>query len=88
MSSVCCERHTLAVTTIVKDKVLATTARRAPAGPIKTQSVFPGSCGSLATLTATLRASSWEEVLFWAVALAIFIFAGGVMIFTSHFRWV
>jgi hypothetical protein len=22
------------------------------------------------------------------VALAIFIFAGGVMIFTSHFRWV
>jgi hypothetical protein len=30
----------------------------------------------------------WEEVLFWAVALAIFIFAGGVMIFTNHFRWV
>jgi hypothetical protein len=30
----------------------------------------------------------WEEVFFWTVALAIFIFAGGVMIFTSHFRWV
>jgi hypothetical protein len=30
----------------------------------------------------------WDEVLFWAVALAVFIFAGGVMIFTSHFRGV
>jgi hypothetical protein len=26
----------------------------------------------------------WEEVLFWGTAIAIFIFAGGVMIFTNH----
>jgi hypothetical protein len=27
-----------------------------------------------------------EEVLFWGTAIAIFIFAGGVMIFTNHSR--
>jgi hypothetical protein len=28
-----------------------------------------------------------EEVLFWGAAIAIFIFAGGVMILTSHFLY-
>jgi hypothetical protein len=27
-----------------------------------------------------------EEFLFWGAAIAIFIFAGGVMIYTSHFH--
>jgi hypothetical protein len=27
-----------------------------------------------------------EEVLFWGTAIAIFIFAGGIMIFTNHSR--
>jgi hypothetical protein len=29
---------------------------------------------------------NWEEALFWGAAIAIFIFAGGVMIYTSHFH--
>jgi hypothetical protein len=27
-----------------------------------------------------------EELLFWGAAIAIFIFGGGVMIYTSHFH--
>jgi hypothetical protein len=27
-----------------------------------------------------------EELLFWGIAVAIFIFGGGVMIYTSHFH--
>jgi hypothetical protein len=29
----------------------------------------------------------WEEIFFWGAAIAIFIFAGGVMILTSHLRY-
>jgi hypothetical protein len=35
---------------------------------------------------STLK-KKWEEVFFWAAALAIFIFSGGVLIFATHFRW-